>query len=215
MYYRHSKHAISLTFKITRITQYAVTELEIVPKDMLANYPRRIFTLLSCMRSRCNSRNNGKVHRNITQRVYKVLWTDIVLLKLAFEVNRIVVLVEVVINDLNPKMSAKNSFCFVVLLILVIEVIPIEIDLQEGEELKANNIDDSQLNECLSVRRSSEVGVCFGKELLHKLNKYDEADSFSLATGVSFIRDEKAPRDIGTFLDKDPMDFRYISIVLQ
>ncbi|XP_075986733.1 osiris 10a [Anticarsia gemmatalis] len=107
-------------------------------------------------------------------------------------------------------MSAKNSFVIVVLLILIIEVIPIEIDLQEGEELKGNNLESSQLNECLSVRRSNEVGVCFGKELLNKLNNFDEADTFSLATGVSFVRDEKTPRDIGSFLDKDPMDFRSI-----
>lgn len=104
----------------------------------------------------------------------------------------------------------KNLRC-VLLLILVVEVITIEIDLQEGEEIKGNHIDDSQLNECISVRRSTDVGVCFGKELLNKLNKYDEADAFSLATGVSFVRDEKTPRDIGAFLDKDPMDFRYIS----
>ncbi|KAJ8715396.1 hypothetical protein PYW07_009878 [Mythimna separata] len=103
----------------------------------------------------------------------------------------------------------KNLRC-VLLLILVVEVIPIEIDLQEGEEIKGNRVDDSQLNECISVRRSTDVGVCFGKELLNKLNKYDEADAFSLATGVSFVRDEKTPRDIGAFLDKDPMDFRSI-----
>ncbi|XP_026734600.1 uncharacterized protein LOC113498682 [Trichoplusia ni] len=94
-----------------------------------------------------------------------------------------------------------------VFLILVVEVIPIEIELQEGEEIKGNRVDGG-LNDCISVRRSTEVGVCFGKELLSKLNTYDEADAFSLATGVSFVRDEKTPRDIGAFLDKDPMDFR-------
>lgn len=88
----------------------------------------------------------------------------------------------------------------------VIEVIPIQ--LQEEEKLKENNVDDSELNQCISVHRSTEVGVCFGKELLNKLNQYDEADSFSLSTGVSFVRDEKTPRDFGSFLDKDPMDFR-------
>lgn len=96
---------------------------------------------------------------------------------------------------------------FSVFLILVVEVIPIEIELQEGEEIKGNRVDGS-LNDCISARRSTEVGVCFGKEVLNKLNTYDEADAFSLATGVSFVRDEKTPRDIGAFLDKDPMDFR-------
>lgn len=81
-------------------------------------------------------------------------------------------------------------------------------NLQEGEEIKENNVDDSQLNQCINVQRSSEVGVCFGKEILNKLNKYDEAESFSLASGVSFVRDEKTPRDFASLLDKDPMDFR-------
>lgn len=105
-------------------------------------------------------------------------------------------------------MSAKNNFVLAVLLIHVIEVIPIQMELQDGEELKGNNIEQPHLNECLSTRRSNEVGVCFGRELLNKLNTYDETDSFSLATGVTFVRDEKTPRDIGAFLDKDPMDFR-------
>ncbi|KAL4708577.1 hypothetical protein ACJJTC_014185 [Scirpophaga incertulas] len=91
-----------------------------------------------------------------------------------------------------------------------IEVITIQLQLQEGEEMKSNNVEESQLNECLSVQRGAEIGVCFGKEILHRLTKFNEADSFSLATGVSFVRDEKTPRDIETFLDKDPMDFRSI-----
>lgn len=86
------------------------------------------------------------------------------------------------------------------------------IQLQEGEQLNENDVENSQLNDCISVQRSSELGVCFGREVLNKLNKYDEADSFSLATGIAFVRDEKTPRDIGSFLDKDPMDFRYFNI---
>ncbi|KAI8423207.1 hypothetical protein MSG28_014245 [Choristoneura fumiferana] len=102
--------------------------------------------------------------------------------------------------------SLPFKFVFVFVSLLVIEVIPIQ--LQEGEELKQNNVENSELNDCVSVQRSSEVGVCFGKELLNNLNKYDEAESFSLANGVSFVRDEKTPRHFGSFLDKDPMDFR-------
>ncbi|XP_049880444.1 uncharacterized protein LOC126376939 [Pectinophora gossypiella] len=104
--------------------------------------------------------------------------------------------------------SISTKLAFLITLSLAIEVIPIQ--LQEGEELKENNVEDSQLNQCINVQRSAEVGVCFGKELLNKLNQYDEADTFSLATGVSFVRDEKTPRDFGNFLDKDPMDFRAI-----
>lgn len=99
----------------------------------------------------------------------------------------------------------KNCVSVLVLL-MIYSVNPIT--LQEGEEIKENNIDGSQLNQCLSDRRGVEVGVCFGKELLNKLNRYDEAESFSLATGFELVRDEKTPRDIGSFLDKDPMDFR-------
>ncbi|VVC90296.1 unnamed protein product [Leptidea sinapis] len=95
-----------------------------------------------------------------------------------------------------------------VLIISIVGVIPIQLDLQEGETIKENNIDN--LNECLGVQRGVELGVCFGKEVLNKLNDYDEAESFSLANGVAFVRDEKTPRDIGSFLDKDPMDFRAI-----
>ncbi|KAL0860892.1 hypothetical protein ABMA27_009429 [Loxostege sticticalis] len=105
-------------------------------------------------------------------------------------------------------MSGLSKIVFLVTALNVIEVIPIQLNLQEGEEIKENNIEDSQLNQCLSVQRGAEVGVCFGKELLHKLNTFNEADTFSLATGVSFVRDEKTPRDIGSFLEKDPMDFR-------
>lgn len=104
--------------------------------------------------------------------------------------------------------SLPFKFVFVLVSLLVIEVIPIQ--LQAGEELKENNVEHSELNDCVSVQRSSEVGVCFGKELLNNLNKYDEAESFSLANGVSFVRDEKTPRHFGGFLDKDPMDFRYL-----
>ncbi|CAG4970433.1 unnamed protein product [Colias eurytheme] len=92
------------------------------------------------------------------------------------------------------------------ILITVLEVIPIQ--LQQGETLEGNNVDNTNLNACLNEERGA--AVCFGKELLHKLNNYDEADSFSLANGVSFVRDEKTPRDISAFLDKDPMDFRSI-----
>lgn len=103
--------------------------------------------------------------------------------------------------------ASRCSFIFSLMLMTsVIEVIPIQ--LQGEEELKENNVEDSELNQCISVQRSTEVGVCFGKELLNKLNQYDEAESFSLSTGVSFVRDEKTPRDFGSFLDKDPMDFR-------
>ncbi|CAH2268234.1 jg22293 [Pararge aegeria aegeria] len=85
-----------------------------------------------------------------------------------------------------------------------------QLQIKNGAKFKRSNEEGSQLNECLSVSDRSEVGVCFGKELLNKLNDYDETDSFSLVTGVSFVRDEKLPRDIGNFLDKDPMDFRSI-----
>lgn len=103
-------------------------------------------------------------------------------------------------------MSPKSTFILVLSLLSVLsEVIPIQ--LQQGEQID-NDVDDSQLNECVSIQRSSELGVCFGKEVLNRLNKYDETESFSLATGISFVRDEKTPRDIGSFLDKDPMDFR-------
>ncbi|CAG9794897.1 unnamed protein product [Diatraea saccharalis] len=103
-------------------------------------------------------------------------------------------------------MSQFSKLVLVIAAVNIIEVIPIQ--LQQGEELKQNNIEDSQLNECLSVQRGAEVGVCFGKEMLNKLTKFNEEDSFSLATGVSFVRDEKTPRDIEGFLDRDPMDFR-------
>lgn len=103
--------------------------------------------------------------------------------------------------------APRLSFVYSLTLMLsVTEVIPIQ--LQQGEELKENNVEDSELNQCINVHRSTEVGVCFGKELLNKLNQYDEAESFNLANGVSFVRDEKTPRDFGSLLDKDPMDFR-------
>ncbi|XP_052744882.1 urease accessory protein UreE [Bicyclus anynana] len=109
-------------------------------------------------------------------------------------------------------MFANFPFKFTSLIILsvIVEIIPIQMQMPNGEEYKRNSVDGSQLNDCLSVTERSEMGVCFGKELLNRLNDYDETDSFSLATGVSFVRDEKLPRDIGSFLDKDPMDFRSI-----
>ncbi|XP_041985532.1 uncharacterized protein LOC121737866 [Aricia agestis] len=100
-----------------------------------------------------------------------------------------------------------NSYVIAFLLLLG-SAIPIQ--LQQGEEMKENVIESSELNQCLSVRRGNEVGVCFGKELLSRLNNYDEKESFSLANGISFVRDEKTERTIGSFLDKDPMDFRAI-----
>lgn len=114
---------------------------------------------------------------------------------------------KVCVDDIN--MPRLYKFVFLIAAMNVIEVIPIQLHLQEGEEIKENNIEESQLNKCLSVQRGTEVGVCFGKELLNKLTKFNEEDSFSLANGVSFVRDEKTPRDIDSFLDKDPMDFRY------
>ncbi|XP_048001452.1 uncharacterized protein LOC125238220 [Leguminivora glycinivorella] len=105
-------------------------------------------------------------------------------------------------------MSSSLPFTFVFLVLTLVEVIPIQ--LQEGEELKENNVENTELNDCVSVQRSTEVGVCFGKEVLKNLDKYDEAESFSLTNGISFVRDEKTPRHFGSFLDKDPMDFRAI-----
>ncbi|XP_063629848.1 uncharacterized protein LOC134801246 [Cydia splendana] len=103
-------------------------------------------------------------------------------------------------------MSSSLRLTFVFLVLTLVEVIPIQ--LQEGEELKENNVENAELNDCVSVQRSTEVGVCFGKEVLKNLDKYDEVESFSLANGISFVRDEKTPRHFGSFLDKDPMDFR-------
>ncbi|XP_026492481.2 uncharacterized protein Osi10a [Vanessa tameamea] len=107
-------------------------------------------------------------------------------------------------------MAEKLAAKFVILIILSVTVEIMPIQLQEGEELKENNVEGSQLNQCLSGSGRSEIGVCFGKELLNKLNDYDETETFSLATGVSFVRDDKTPRNFGNFLDKDPMDFRSI-----
>ncbi|XP_026754402.2 uncharacterized protein LOC113514512 [Galleria mellonella] len=104
--------------------------------------------------------------------------------------------------------SLSVILAFLFISLKIIQVIPIQLELKEGDNYKDNVVDDSQLNECISVQRSAELGVCFGKEILNNLNKFNEADSFSLATGVSFVRDEKTPRDIASFLDKDPMDFR-------
>lgn len=104
-----------------------------------------------------------------------------------------------------------SSFSFKFALIstlLIVEVIPIKLSLQEGEELQHNNVEESELNNCITTKRGVDIGVCFGKELLNKLNKYDESESFSLASSVSLVRDDKTPRDLGSFLDKDPMDFR-------
>ncbi|KAF9819272.1 hypothetical protein SFRURICE_000263 [Spodoptera frugiperda] len=142
--------------------------------------------------------------------LYNQLRPDIVMLVTTVATRIVPVETVACVKKTNSKMCLMKNLRCVILLILVVEVIPIQIELQEGEEIKGNNVDDSQLNECISVRRSTEIGECFGKELLTKLNKYDEADSFSLATGVSFVRDEKTPRDISAFLDKDPMDFRSI-----
>ncbi|XP_068625398.1 uncharacterized protein Osi10a [Battus philenor] len=106
-------------------------------------------------------------------------------------------------------MALKNKLVLLII-VLISKVTPIQIELQEGEEISENKVRDSQLNDCLSVKRGSEIGVCFGKELLANLNHYDEESSFSLAKGVTFLRDEKTPRDFGKFLDRDPMDFRSI-----
>ncbi|XP_053619823.1 uncharacterized protein Osi10a isoform X2 [Plodia interpunctella] len=103
-------------------------------------------------------------------------------------------------------LSSSNVLTFLLISINVLQVIPIQ--LQQGEELKENVVEDSSLNECISIQRNTEIGFCFGKELLNNLNQFNEQDSFSLATGVSFVRDEKTPRDFASFLDKDPMDFR-------
>ncbi|XP_045780277.1 uncharacterized protein LOC123877518 [Maniola jurtina] len=97
-----------------------------------------------------------------------------------------------------------------IVLSVIVGIIPIQHQLRNDGDIKRNGVEGSPLNECLSAPDRVEVGVCFGKELLYKLNDYDETDSFSLTTGVTFIRDEKLPRDIGSFLDKDPLDFRSI-----
>lgn len=108
-------------------------------------------------------------------------------------------------------MGLELDFKSILLLIISISVpiAPVQLHLQEGEEISENNVENSKLNDCLkSQSGNQDLGVCFGKEILNNLNKYDEVDSFSLATGVAFVRDEKTPRDIASFLDKDPMDFR-------
>lgn len=171
-----------------------------------SNYPQRIFTLLlgqSWETSRDGLGNNGKVHSYISSKSIKLC---------KFCYNKVYVIFESVHTQLfglkitmSPKFLTKLTV--VVILSVVVEIIPIQ--MQGGEDLKGNNIDGSQLNQCLSVSGRSEVGVCFGKELLNTLSAYDETDTFSLATGVSFVRDEKGPRSIGNFLDKDPMDIRY------
>ncbi|XP_013165457.1 PREDICTED: uncharacterized protein LOC106116242 [Papilio xuthus] len=105
-------------------------------------------------------------------------------------------------------MSLINKYVFLIV-VLISEVIPIQLDRHDGEIIE-DQLPTSQLNKCLSVKRGAEVGVCFGEELLANLNHYDETESFSLATGVSFLRDEKTPRGLGNFLDKDPLDYRSI-----
>lgn len=110
------------------------------------------------------------------------------------------------LRPLKMRFNLRTKLFILIIFANVLEIIPIQ--LQEGEEYKENNLEGSQLNDCLGGAGRSEIGVCFGKELLNRLNDYDETESFSLANGVSFVRDDKTPRDIGSFLDKDPMDFR-------
>ncbi|GBP17597.1 hypothetical protein EVAR_12304_1 [Eumeta japonica] len=106
--------------------------------------------------------------------------------------------------------SKSSSKCILLLFLsLAIPSKPVQLHLQQGEELNENNVEKSELDSCMSVQgKSRDIGVCLGKEVINNLNKYDELDSFSLAAGVTFVRDEKSPRDIGSFLDKDPMDIR-------
>ncbi|KPJ20266.1 hypothetical protein RR48_04864 [Papilio machaon] len=105
-------------------------------------------------------------------------------------------------------MTLINKYVLLIV-VLISEVIPIQIDRHDGDIIE-DQLPTSQLNKCLNIKRGVEVGVCFGEELLANLNHYDETESFSLATGVSFLRDEKTPRGLGNFLDKDPLDYRSI-----
>lgn len=70
----------------------------------------------------------------------------------------------------------------------------------------------STLNFCYKPDTpSSDLFTCVGHQMLEKLQDLEEKEEFNLAEGVIMKRDESGPRDISNYLDKDPMDFRYIS----
>lgn len=107
------------------------------------------------------------------------------------------------------RLKSVNSVIWT-LSMMVISSNPIMTENTSSEQSNENKVDGSNFNTCLSTQKSSDLGYCFGKEVLSKLNDFNEADSFSFANGVDFVRDEKTPRDYSSFLDKDPLDFRLV-----
>lgn len=64
------------------------------------------------------------------------------------------------------------------------------------------------------IRRTPSPGLlrCAGQQALSSLQFLEEANNFTLATGVLMIKDDSLPasRIIPNFIDRDPLDFRQV-----
>lgn len=85
-------------------------------------------------------------------------------------------------------------------------------EVQLLNDVPTNTISKSiEFNACLKPDRpSGGLVTCFGHQALRQLQDLEEREEFALADGVSLKRDDAGPRDISNFLDRDPMDFRYV-----
>lgn len=63
--------------------------------------------------------------------------------------------------------------------------------------------------QCLKSQPNPGVMGCAGRQALHSLNTIQESDNFTIDNGFTMVRiDSLASRELPSFLDQDPMDFR-------
>lgn len=73
------------------------------------------------------------------------------------------------------------------------------------QSLGAQNI----FQQCLRTHPNLGVMGCAGRQALHSLNTIQESDNFTIDNGFTMVRvDSLASRELPSFLDQDPMDFR-------
>jgi hypothetical protein len=102
------------------------------------------------------------------------------------------------------------------LVLIIIFIIPCSKPVQlSGESITLSKKTVSKfdnINVCLKPDRpTNDYFSCFGHQMLRKLQDLEDREEFNLVDGVSMRRDESGPRDISNFLDKNPLDYRYLS----
>lgn len=61
--------------------------------------------------------------------------------------------------------------------------------------------------QCL-VSQPGALGTCLGVGALSKLQSIDDDPAYNVLDGITLLRNEHLPRSAGSFLDRDPTNFR-------